>query len=36
MEDWSQIGELQLHSKPGFDLTKVLFADFNRQVAERD
>lgn len=35
MTDWSAIGKLRLQSKPGFDLTKVLFADFNWQVTDK-
>ena len=35
MEDWSDIGKLHLQSKPGFDLTRVLFADFNWQATDK-
>ena len=35
MEDWSDICKLHLQSKPGFDLTRVLFADFNWQATDK-
>lgn len=34
LQDWSTIGKLHLQSKPGHDLTKVLFAGFHWQTAD--
>lgn len=35
LKDWSEVGKLQFQAKPGFDLTKVLFADFEWQAADK-